>query len=131
MDLLDQEAADQFKNAMRDVTDTFHQDEVTLRRAAGGEVDLLAGVKPAGDGQSTSHGELRPRERGEEIEERYTVTINRQYLADKGLVDGDDSLLITVDDELVIAGRRFALAAVADRARFRGQALLVILEAVR
>jgi hypothetical protein len=126
MDLLDQEAVDDFRAAMRDVTDTFHQDEVTLRRAAGGEVDLLAGVKPAED-----TGEAKPRERGEEIEERYTVTINRQYLADKGLVDGDDSLLITVDDELVIDGRRFTLAAVADRARFRGQALLVILEAVR
>lgn len=126
MDLLEQDAVDDFKAAMRDVTDSFHQDEVTLRRAAGGEVKLLAGVKPA-----TDTGESKPRERGEEIEERYTVTLNRQYLAEKELIDGDDLLLITSDDKLDFGGRRFALAAVADKARFRGQALLVVLEAVR
>ena len=131
MDLLDAEAAAEFLAAMRDVTDTFHQDPVTLRRAIGDEVPLLAGLKPAGDGQGEQHGELRPRDTGEEIAERYTVTFNRAYLAEQGLVDGADQLLITVDDQLLIAGKRFALAAVADRARFRGVPILVVLAAVR
>lgn len=131
MDLLDQDAVDDFKSAMRDLGDTFHRDPVTLRRADGTEINLLAGLKPAGDGQGEQHGSLQPRERGEEIEERYTVTFNRGYLAERGLIDGDNQLMITIDDFLLIQGKRFTLAAVADRARFRGEALVVVLEAVR
>lgn len=126
MDLLDQESVDQIKSALRDVTDTFFRDLVVLHRTGGGDVPLLAKVEP-----DETAGDLIPRERGEEIEERYTVSINRQQLAEKGLVEGDDTLLITVDDDLQINGRRFVLVAVADRARFRGEALLVILKAVR
>lgn len=122
---------DDFRAAMRDVTDTFHKDPVTLRRAGGADVPLLAGLKPAGDGQGDEHGELQSRETGDEIAERYTVTFNRAYLAEQGLIDGDDQLLITIDDSLLIRGKRFALAVVADRAPFRGEALLVVLEAVR
>ncbi len=131
MDLLDQESADDFTAALRDVTDTFFRTLVVLRLAAGGDVELLAGVTPAGDGQGQAHGELVERERGEEIAERYAVKFNRAYLAEKGLVDGDGTLLVTVDDLLLIYGRRFTLSAVADRALFRGVPLLVVLEAVR
>ena len=131
MDLLDAEATAEFLAAMRDLTDTFDQDPVTLRRAGGGDVALLAGLKASGSGTGEQHGELRPRDTGEEIAERYTVSFNRSYLAEKGLVDGNDALLITVDDQLLIQGKRFVLAAVADKARFRGFAILVVLEAVR
>ena len=130
MDLLDAEATADFLAAMRDLTDTFHQDPVTLIRAIA-DCPLLAGLKAAGDGKGEEHGELRHRDTGEEIAERYTVTFNRAYLAEQGLVDNDDQLLISVDDQLLIAGKRFAIAAVADRARFRGFAILVVLQAVR
>lgn len=128
-DLLDQEAVDDFKSALRDVTDTFFRDPVVLRRASGEEVPLLAGLKPADDG--SGHGELRQGEAGSEAEQRYQVSFDRGYLAEQSLVDAGDELLIGYDDELLIGGRAFALVAIADRARFRGAPLLVVLEAAR
>lgn len=130
-DLFDEDSAAMFRNAMRDVADTFDRKPVTLLPAAGGSVELLAGVKESGDGQSTTNGELVSRERGEETVERYTVKFNRDYLAEKGLVDADDKLLITIDDKLEIDGRRFVLEALSDKAIFRGKALNVVMEAVR
>lgn len=130
MDLLDAETTAEFRSAMRDVTDTFHRSPVTLRRAVGGDVPLLVGLTPAGDGQGEQHGELQTRETGEEIAERYTVRVNRDYLAEKGLVV-NDVLQITLDDTLLIGGKRFTLASVADKAIFRGVPILAVLQAVR
>lgn len=132
MDLLDPEDVAAFTSAIRDVTDTFHKYPVTLQRAVGGaDKPLLAGVKPAGDGKGSADGELKPRETGEEVEERLTVSFNRGYLAEQGLIDSNDLLLITVDDLLLIKGKRYHLASVGDKAVFRNLPILVVCEAVR
>lgn len=132
MDLLDPEDVAAFTGAIRDVTDTFHKYPVTLRRAVGGaDKPLLAGVKPAGDGKGSGDGELKPRESGEEVDERLTVSFNRGYLAEQGLIDQNDVLLITLDDQLLIKGKRYYLAAVGDKAMFRNLPILVVCEAVR
>lgn len=129
MDLLSQENIDQFRSAIRDLTDTFHKSPVTLQRESGGEVDLLAGLKPSGTGSSADgeeHGELYVQDDRKETVERYVVGFNRDYLAEKELIDPDtDELLISIEDRLEIKGKRFSIVKLTDHALFRGVPLLV------
>lgn len=127
-DLLDQESVDEFRQAIRDVLDTFQQSPVILRRATGEEINLLVGLKPLTDG--AAHGELQPRETGEEIIERYEVRVGHDLLVEKGLI-GNGAILIAVDDSLTINGKRFYLECLADGKPFRATSLQVIMEAVR
>lgn len=128
-DLLDQESVDEFRQAIRDVLDTFQQSPVILRRTATGEeINLLVGLKPLTDG--AAHGELQPRETGEEIIERYEVRVGHDLLVEKGLI-GNGAILIAVDDSLTINGKRFYLECLADGKPFRDTSLQVIMEAVR
>jgi len=132
-DLLSQENVDQFRGAMRDVTDTFHKIPVTLLRAAGGQVGLLAGLAPddmeAQNGEV--HGELHIQEDRRETVERWIVSFNRDYLREEGLVDEDDHLLIAYEDRIMLNGKRYSIIKMTDKAIFRNAPILVKLTVAR
>jgi hypothetical protein len=132
-DLLTQDNVDQFRQAMRSVTDTFFKTPVVLRRQSGEEIDLLCGWKPDDAGSyGRVNGETYVQEAHEEKVERYLVSFNRDYLAEKGLVDPDsDLLLISQGDRVVFKGKRHAIATVADKGVFRGVPILVQLTVQR
>lgn len=132
-DLLTPDNVAQFRAAMRDVTDTFFKVPVTIQRATGGDVNLLAGLKPVETGNKGEvNGEYSPRESGSEVVERWVVTFNRDYLADMGLVDTDtDQVLISSDDVVVFKGQRFVIVSLTDKALFRGLAILFRMEVAR
>ncbi|BCS54556.1 hypothetical protein [Geobacter sp. SVR] len=127
MDLLSQDNVDQFRAAMRSVTDTFHKSPVTLRRASGEEIDLLAGLKPDDqEDYSVVHGERYVRDAHSEMVERWVVSFNRDYLAAQGLMDPETGEpLINPDDWIVIKGKRFAIIELTDRGLFRGIPILL------
>ncbi len=133
MDLLTQDSADQFRSAMRSVTDTFHKTEVTLKRKTGEEFELLAGWKPDDTGtDGEGHGEAYLQESQRETVERYIVSFNRDYLAEQGLTDQDTGLLlISEDDKLLFQGKRFVLVKITDKGIFRGVPILVQLTVQR
>uniref|UniRef100_C6E6Q9 Uncharacterized protein n=1 Tax=Geobacter sp. (strain M21) TaxID=443144 RepID=C6E6Q9_GEOSM len=136
MDLLDQEDVDEFRAAMRDVTDTFHRSPITLRRANGAEVELLVGMKPDdAEENGESQGELSVRDDRSEQVERWVISVSRDYLQELGLIDPAapeaQQLLITVEDWVLIKGKRFAIIALTDRAIFRGVPILVRLTVAR
>lgn len=132
-DLLSQDNVDQFRAAIRDVTDTFHKSPVTLLKTSGAEIELVAGMKPDDSGGGGgSHGEMSVREEGSETVERWLVTFNRDYLEEKNLVDPDsDTLLIADEDRIVFKGKRYAIVELTDKALFRGVPMLVLLTVVR
>jgi hypothetical protein len=135
-DLLDQETIDEFRSALRDVTDTFHRSPIILRRANGQDVDLLVGMKPDDVGDNgDGNGELVEHDQRSELVERWIVSVNRDYLVELGLIDleaaEDAQLLITVDDWVISKGKRFAIVALADRAVFRGVPILVRMTVAR
>jgi len=121
-DLFDADAVEAFKDAMRDVTDTFHRYPVTLEQD-GGDTELLAGRKVITE-------KFKAREEGEEIDEAYQLVFNREYLKDHGLVDGGDILLITYNDRVRMDGKRYHIVKLAE-ASFRDSKLMVVLEVVR
>lgn len=118
---------------MRNVTDTFHKTPVTLRRSSGEEIELLAGWKPDDTGtDGEAHGEAYVREAQRETVERFLVSFNRDYLAEKELIDpATDTLLISEDDKLVVKGKRFVLVKITDKGVFRGVPILVQLTVQR
>lgn len=132
-DLLDQDSVDDFRAAMRDVTDTFHKSPVILRKTDNSEIPLLAGLKPNETGDDGEvNGDRYVREEQTESVERWIVSFNRDYLAEKELVDpDDDTLLIDQEDWIIINGKRFAIVALTDKALFRGVPILVRLTVVR
>ena len=123
-DLLDAQAAADFKAAIKNVTDTFHQYPVTLERDAQADTELLAGLK-------VITNELKEKEGGAEIDEAYSVTFNREYLLEQSLVDANDNLLFGYDDSLKINGKRFHIVSLRETAIFRSDRLIVVLEVVR
>ena len=122
-DLLDAESVAMFKDAMRDLTDTFYKIPVILEQA-GGDTGLLCGRK-------LITSELQAREGGEETEEGYRLTFNRADLAEMGLVDANDKLLIGYDDTVVMDGKQFAIVGIAEPVIFREEKLMVTLEVAR
>jgi hypothetical protein len=133
MDLFSAENTEQFRSAIRNVTDTFHRTPVTLFRTSGEEIELLAGMIPMETGDDGEvNGEMYARDRGSETVERWIVTFNRDYLAEKGLVDPDEDRLLIGDEDLVIyKGRRFAIVQLTDKAIFRGVPILARLKVAR
>jgi hypothetical protein len=127
MDLLSQDNVDQFRAAMRSVTDTFHKFPATIRRESGEEIDLLAGLTADDTGTyGETDGERYVQADHAEMVERWVVTFNRDYLAEKGLIDGTTGKpLINPDDWIVITGKRFAIVQLTDKALFRGVPILV------
>jgi hypothetical protein len=132
-DLLSQESVDQFRAAMRNVTDTFHKTPVILRRKTGEEIDLLAGWKPDDTGSyGNVNGEAYVQEAQRETVERFLVSFNRDYLAEKQLIDSaTDTLLISEDDKLIEKGKRYVLVKITDKGVFRGVPILVLLTVQR
>lgn len=133
-DLLDQDGVDEFRQAMRDLTDTFHKTPVTLLRKTGEEFPLLAGWTPddTGGTDGEEHGEAYVREAQRETVERFVVSFNRDYLAEQGLTDPEaDTLLISEDDKLIFGGKRFVLVKITDKGVFRGLPILVQLTVQR
>ncbi len=122
-DLFDSETVQAFKNAIRDVTDTFQKHPVVLRQEAG-DTQLNAGLK-------IITAEVQAKEGGEEIEEAYLVSFNREYLEEMGLVDVGGELLITYDDQVVINLDVFEIIKIHDTAVFRDEKLMVKLEVIR
>jgi len=121
---------------MRDVSDTFYRTPVTVRRAGSADVDLLVGMKPDDTGlDGESHGEVNVRDERSELVERWVISVNRDYLVEKGLVDleADEAhqLLITVEDWVIVKSQRFAIIGISDRALFRGVPILVRLTVAR
>ena len=133
MDMLSQENVDQFRSAMRSVTDTFHKTPVTLKRKTGEEFELLAGWKPDDTGSYGSiNGEAYVQEAQRETVERFVVSFNRDYLAEKELIDpGTDRLLISEDDKLLVNDKRYVLVKITDKGVFRGMPILVQLTVQR
>jgi hypothetical protein len=127
MDLLDQDSVDEFRNAMRDVTDTFHQTPVTLRQVSGTEIELLAGMKSDDAGSyGEVNGERYVQDEHSEMVERWIVTFHRDYLAEKELVDPTTGLLlINPEDWLIYKEKRYSIQILEDRAIFRGAPILV------
>lgn len=131
-DFFSQENVDQFRGAMRDVTDTFYKNPVTLRKASGAETELLAGLKPVDTGENGEvNGERYVQEERQEVVERWIVTFNRDYLKEKQLVGDDDALLITVDDWIIINGKRHSIVRITDKGMFCGMPILVQLIVAR
>ncbi|MFZ2949456.1 MAG: hypothetical protein WA003_08215 [Desulfuromonadaceae bacterium] len=132
-DLIDQAGVDEFRQAMRDLTDTFHKTPVTLKRKTGEEIPLLAGWKPDDVGSyGNVNGEAYVQEAQRETVERFVVSFNRDYLSEQGLTDPDtDLLLISEDDKLIFQGKRFVLVKITDKGVFRGVPILVRLTVQR
>lgn len=118
---------------MRDLTDTFHQTTVTLRRDSGEEIDLLAGLKPDDAGSyGAVNGERYAQDDRPETVERWLVSFNRDYLNEQGLIDPDtDKVLIAEEDRIVIKGKRFVIVTLTDKALFRGLPILFSLTVQR
>jgi hypothetical protein len=136
MDLLNQESIDQFRAAMRSVTDTFHRTPVVLVRKDGGETELLCGLAPDEVGSvGEVHGELYVREERQESVERWVLSFNRDYLVEKGLINLEEEesrqMLITLEDRVLLKGKRFGIVRVTDKGVFRGVPVLVKLTIVR
>jgi len=130
-DLLSQENVDQFRAALRDLTDTFHKSPVILRKASGEEIDLLCGMKPDDDGSyGAVHGEQYVQEDRSETVERWVLSFNRDYLAEQGMVE-NDQVMIVEDDKIVIAGKRHTIVKLSDKALFRGLPVLFTLTVQR
>jgi hypothetical protein len=136
-DLLSQENVDQFRSAIRNITDTFHKSPVILRHVdevgAIHELPLQAGVKSDDTGSyGEINGERYVQDEHTQIMERWIVTFNRDYLKEQGLVDPDtDKLLIDPEDWLIYQGKRYSIQLLADKAVFRGIPILVQLTAQR
>lgn len=125
-DLLDDEAVDDFRSAMRDVADTFNRYPVILQQAGG---DLSLKAAKASLGSSTKGFEQT--DEGAEIEDGYLLKFNRKYLAEQGLIDGNDSLLIDYDDRVLVDGKRYGISAIDSVGTFRDADLNVVLKVVR
>ncbi len=123
-DLIDDEAMEQFAEAMRDVTDTFHRYAVTVELSGGTTYDLVAGIKEI-------TGELQAGEGGDEIDRAFRLRLGRAYLAEQGLVDGTGMLLIDYDTIVTIDGQRYTMAKLQEPVVFRDRKLVVMLEVVR
>jgi hypothetical protein len=134
MDLLSQESIDQFRAAMRDVTDTFHKNRVVLRRADGAETELQCGLKPDDAGSyGEVNGERYVQDERSETVERWIVSFNRDYLREKGVVDptSDELLIDEANDWIVINGKRFAIVKISDKGIFMGEAIMAQLTVQR
>jgi hypothetical protein len=61
--------------------------------------------------------------------ELWIVSLNRDYLAELGLIDPNEEeanqLLITLDDWIIYKGKRFGIIGITDKALFRGVPILV------
>lgn len=118
---------------MRNVTDTFHKTPVVLRKASGEEIELLAGMKPDDVGSYGSvHGETYAQEDRQETVERWILSFNRDYLAEKSLVDPEEGkVTITKDDKILIGDKRHTIMKATDKALFRGLPILFVLTVQR
>ena len=121
-DLLNAQDTAAFLDAMRDVSDTFQKYPVTLGDGVDA-VDLLCGRK-------SIKNELLAHEEGMDINQAFRIKFNRQYLAEKGLVDGDGILLIGYDTPVWMDGERFTIVKLDEPAVFRDQKLSVVMEVV-
>ena len=122
-DLFDSQTEGDFLSAIRDVTDTFQKYPVTF---GDGEdsITVLCGRK-------SIKNELSAGEEGESIEEAFKLALNRQYLAEQGLVDEDDVLLIGYDTPVWIDNERFVITKLAESVVFRDKKVMVVMEVVR
>jgi|GEM_PF-1800375 len=128
-DLIDDSAVDDFRQAMRDVADTFNRYPVILHTAAAGAVELLAGKAPL---SSTSAPDgLTVTDEGEEVEEGYQLRFNRDYLAEKGLISEDGDLLLDYDDSAEVDGLTYGIAMIDSTGTFRDADMNVVLKVVR
>lgn len=122
-DLFDDDSANDFVAAIRDVTDTFQKYPV-LFGDQGDSVELLCG-------RESIKNELLATEEGESIDEAFRIKINRQYLAEKGLVDENDRLLIGYDTPVLMDGLQFSITKLDETPVFRDKKLMVVMEVVR
>ncbi len=129
MDLLDQNSVDDFKTAMRDVADTFNRYPIFLRRVDAADLALLAGKAPLGSNSGPAG--LTLADEGEEIADGFLLKFNRDYLFEKGLIDGAGVLLISYDDQIMLDGKDYAISAIESTGTFRDQDLTVILKVER
>jgi len=129
MDLIDQSSVDDFKNAMRDIADTFNRYPIILRRVDAADLGLLAGKAPLGNNSGPDG--LTLADEGEEIADGFLLKFNRDYLFEKGLIDGAGVLLISYDDQIMLDGKDYAISAIESTGTFRDQDLTVILKVER
>ncbi len=122
-DLLDDQAVYDFLGAIRDVTDTFQKYPVTFG-SGDDSVTVLCGRK-------NIRNELLAVEEGSCIEDAFKLALNRQYMAEKGLVDEDNALLIGYDTPVWMDGMQFVITKLAETVVFRDTKVMVSMEVVR
>ncbi len=121
-DLFDDAMTAQFTAAIRDVTDTFFKYPVIFGDGAD-EIDLRCGRK-------SIKNKLLALEEGEDIDQAYRITFNREYLTEKGVVDENDKLLIGYDTPVWMDGEQFTITKLDETSVFREKKLMVVLEVV-
>ena len=119
-DLFDDQGVGDFRDAIRDVTDSFQKYPVVF----GDGVEVLCGRK-------SIKNELLARDEGESIEDAYKLSLNRDYLAEKGIVDETGTLLIGYDTPVWMDGELFAITSLGEPVVFRDKKLMVVMEVVR
>ncbi|MCG8553586.1 MAG: hypothetical protein MI799_24545 [Desulfobacterales bacterium] len=122
-DLLDDQSVNDFLGAIRDVTDTFQKYPVIF----GSGVDAA----PVLCGRKNIKNELLATEEGSFVEDAFKLALNRQYLAEKGLVDEDDVLLIGYDTPVWMDDMQFVITKLGEPAVFRDTKVMVEMEVVR
>ncbi|MCP3942212.1 MAG: hypothetical protein GY710_12100 [Desulfobacteraceae bacterium] len=122
-DLFDDAMTADFVNAIRSVTDTFQKYPIVFGDGDD-SIELLCGRK-------SIKNELLAQEEGESIEDAFEIKINRQYLAEKGLVDENDTLLIGYDTPVEMDGEQFTIIKLGEPAVFRDKKLNVVMEVIR
>jgi len=133
-DLMSQDNADQFRAAMRNVADTFNKTPVTLLRDSGTEIPLVAGKKADDVGSyGEVAGEMYATENRTETVERWILSFNRDYLAEKGLIDPDtdEPAIDPEHDRIIMNGQHFSIVQMVDKGIFRGLPISVQLTVVR
>jgi len=122
-DLFDDDMTRQFLDAIRDVTDSFQKYPVTFGDVPD-SITVLCGRK-------SIKNELLAREEGDSIEKAYKLALNREYAAEKGLIDEDDVLLIGYDTPVWIDDDRFVITKLDEPGVFRDKKVMVVMEVVR
>lgn len=121
-DLFNDQDVNDFLGAIRDVTDTFQRYPVGFGDE-GVSITVLCGRK-------SILNELLAREEGQSIAQAFKLSLNQQYLAEKGLVDDDGVLLIEYATPVWMDGQRFVITKL-DESVFRDRKMSVFMEVVR
>lgn len=107
-----------FLDAMRDIADTF------------GKYTIVLDGVPVSCSRKDVKNEVLAQEEGNDIDQAFKIILNRQFLAELGLVDGDGTLLFDYDSSVEMDGEEFTITGIGEPV-FRDTKVSVVLEIVR